>query len=247
MRRRNALAVAAAAAVVGAVVRGAEVSSIRDAAAVSALYDRLAPVYDLLVSPYEWLGGRRLQAEAIAALDLRPGDTVVDLGTGTGWNLPILAAAVGETGAVIGVDLSPRMLDRARARVDRYGVGDVVRLEVADLRDYRPAADTAAVTASFAMEMVPDHDEVIGRLAEQLFPGSRITLVGMRDPEGWPEWLVRLGALLNRPFGVNPAYREIRPWTTIQRHLAEVEYREAMSGAVYAATGRVVDGAKASQ
>ena len=59
------------------------------------MYDRIAPVYDLASAPYSSIDTRGLADRAIAELRLRRGDTVVDLGTGTGRNLLPLAAASG--------------------------------------------------------------------------------------------------------------------------------------------------------
>jgi demethylmenaquinone methyltransferase/2-methoxy-6-polyprenyl-1,4-benzoquinol methylase len=85
--------------------------------------------------------------------------------------------------------------------------------------------------------MLADYDNVIARLAATLPSGARIVLSGMREPDGWPEWLIRIGSVLNRPFGVNPAYRAHRPWESIDRHLTDTTYTEAFAGAVYTATG----------
>ena len=60
------------------------------------LYRRLAPLYDLLVVPLEWLGARRYRERAVRSLGLRPGGVVLDLGCGTGLNMPWLHDAVGE-------------------------------------------------------------------------------------------------------------------------------------------------------
>jgi ubiquinone/menaquinone biosynthesis C-methylase UbiE len=72
----------------------------------------------------------------VASLDVRPGQTVTDLGCGPGTDLGGLADAVGEDGSVIGVDQEPRMLDEARRRLaDRPNVtflpGDVHHLPLA--------------------------------------------------------------------------------------------------------------------
>ncbi|AXV04925.1 Methyltransferase type 11 [Euzebya pacifica] len=213
-------------------------SRFRTGPQVAGLYDRLAPLYDRLAAPYDWIGGRRLQRDLIDALDLRAGDTVVDLGTGSGWNLVSLARAVGPTGRVVGYDISAGMLERAHERVREEGLANV-ELRRSDSREVDVPSDTAAVISAFSMEMVPDHDDVIARLVDQLHPGTRIGLVGLREPSGWPEWLIRLVTSINAPFGVGPEYREVQPWTSIQGHLVGVDYREAMAGTVYSAIGRV--------
>lgn len=143
-----------AGALAGATVYGlrkASRGSIRGPVAVQALYDRVAFVYD----PAAWillpLGARRIRASAIELLDLQPGDTVVDLGCGTGANLVALADAVGEAGRVIGVDLSSKMLAQARRRANRHHLPQVI-LRQADLRDFELPEDTAAVLASASLE-----------------------------------------------------------------------------------------------
>jgi demethylmenaquinone methyltransferase/2-methoxy-6-polyprenyl-1,4-benzoquinol methylase len=237
--KRTAWSAAATAAAVGAGVWiGSRSSGIKDRDDVRVLYDRVAGLYDAWVAPYEIIGARRLQRRAIAELRLSPGDTVVDLGTGTGWNLSLLADAVGPTGQVVGVDLSSEMLERARRRAGGAGRQNLSLVQ-ADLRDFDLPASTAAVIAAFAMEMVPEHDHVVARLAAQAKPRARIALVGLREPPGWPEWAVRLGAMLNRPFGVDAAYRAITPWTSIGRHLTDAIHETALAGAVYLAAGTV--------
>ncbi|MFG3498844.1 class I SAM-dependent methyltransferase [Streptomyces sp. NPDC047928] len=75
-------------------------------------------------------------ASAVADLGLRPGDVVLDAGCGTGRALPALRAAVGPTGTVMGLDLTPEMLAAAvRAGRNRSGslvAGDVARLPLRD-------------------------------------------------------------------------------------------------------------------
>lgn len=203
---------------------------------VRTLYDRMAPFYDVMSRPYGWFGSQRLAARAIDELQLRPGDTVADLGTGTGRNLAELAAVVGPSGHVIGVDLSPGMLERARRRLVELGV-DNVELVEADIAGYDLPPGTDAVVSSYAMEMLAEYDDVIARLVGQLRPGGRVVLNGLRDPQRWPEWVVRLGSALSRPFGVSEAYRSHRPWEAIEAHTIDVVYDEAMAGAVYLAAG----------
>jgi hypothetical protein len=72
---------------------------------------------------------------------------------------------------------------------------------------------------------------------QQLPAGGRLAVTGLRDPEGWPEWAVRFGSWINRPFGVATAYRAHRPWESVQRHAVDMTYTDILGGAVYLAVG----------
>lgn len=63
--------------------------------------------------------------EVVALLDCRPGDTVVDLGVGTGYFVPYLSAAVGEQGTVVGLDISEQTVELVRSRAETEGLGNV--------------------------------------------------------------------------------------------------------------------------
>jgi demethylmenaquinone methyltransferase/2-methoxy-6-polyprenyl-1,4-benzoquinol methylase len=87
--------------------------------AVRDVYDRRARFYDLAVWGYYLMGmpigkWRRMGVEA---LELQPGDTVVEVGCGTGLNFALLQKAIGPDGKIVGIDISENMLDRARSMV----------------------------------------------------------------------------------------------------------------------------------
>ena len=178
---------------------------------VRSLYRRTARFYDLVVWAYRLLGADRHRRTAVEALRLRPGDTVVDMGCGTGLNFPYLQEAVGSTGRIVGVDLTDAMLERAQARADRSGWQNIELVE-ADLADYVFPPDVDAALATFALEMVPEYDAVVCRAADALPPRGRLALHGLKHPERWPEGLIRLGVWLNKPFGVTRDYEAFRPW-----------------------------------
>ena len=212
---------------------------VTDASWVAQRYDRIAAAYDLLAAPYDWIDGRRLARRAIAELRLAPGDTAVALGTGTGWSLPLLADDVGPTGRVVGIDLSEGMLERARQRVDRAGISDRVDLVAADMRDVELPPDTRGALAAFSAEMVTDHRQLVDHLRRQLSPGARIAFTGLREPETWPDWLVRLGIAANRIFGTRPLHRDMAPWQPLLDHLDDTTYEQDFGGVVYLAAGTV--------
>ena len=208
--------------------------------AVRHLYDRLAPVYDRAATAYGLVGGGRYRRRAVESLCLAPGDTAVDLCCGTGANLPLLVEAVGPTGRVVGVDLSPGMLAQARQRVEAAGWENVDLVE-ADVREFAFPEPVHGVLSTFGIEMVPEHADVIARALEALAPGGRIAIGGLRRPDGWPEWLIRAGEIVNRPFGVSRAYEDIQPWRSVEAHADDVHYEEHLLGAAYLSTGRAPD------
>lgn len=209
-------------------------NGVLDSAEVRQLYDRVAPFYDLLTAPYRWFGAYNLADQAIAKLYLQLGDTVVDLGTGTGRNLAALAKDVGPSGRVIGVDISPAMLAKAAAKIDQI---NNIELVEADISTYQLPPDTRAVISTYAIEMLPDYDQVVARLAQQMPEDGRIATTGLKEPERWPEWLIRLASAINRPFGVAREYRSHRPWEAIHRYTTNTSYSESLAGALYLAAG----------
>ena len=87
------------------------------------MYDGLASSYDLSLYIFRIFGFQvhKYRREAIQNLQLVEGDTVVDLGCGTGLNFSLLQEKLGPEGKIIGVDLSSEMLQKANNRVSKHG------------------------------------------------------------------------------------------------------------------------------
>lgn len=87
------------------------------------LYRKRARRYNFTANLYYLAGFREwaYRQRAVEALNLQQGDTVVEIGCGTGLNFSLLHQAVGPTGRVIGVDLTDAMLAQARQRVAENG------------------------------------------------------------------------------------------------------------------------------
>ncbi len=136
-----------------------------------ALYRRRALHYDRLAGLFR-LAGARVSAyrrRAVEALSVSPGDTVVDLGCGTGGNLLCLERAVTASGRIVGVDFTDAMLREARRRVESAGWANVDLVE-SDVGDYELPGNIGGVLSTFAMTMFDDYDGVIQRAAEALRP-----------------------------------------------------------------------------
>ncbi len=175
-----------------------------DNSAVEAAYARWAPVYDLVFT-YMMAPGRKAAVRAAE----RVGGLVLDVGVGTGLELPYFA---GET-TVVGVDLSEPMLRRAQARVKREGLDRVAGLLVGDAtRLAFPDASVDVVVAPYVMTVVPEPGRTLDEFARVVKPGGEIVLVnhigaqsGLRARiEGW---LGRRSASL----GWRPEF----PWSVI--------------------------------
>lgn len=203
------------------------------------LYRKRAARYDLTASLYYLLGFRvwSYRKRAVSALALRPGDTVVEIGCGTGLNFPLLREQVGEEGRVIGVDMTDAMLARARRRVEARGWHNV-ELVHADASSFAFPDEVGGVLSTFALTLVPEFDRVIRRGAAALRPGGRWAVADLKLPEaGWRRALLALLLPVSRPFGVTLDLAERHPWESLERHLDRLQVEERYLGYVYVAWG----------
>jgi len=203
------------------------------------LYRKRAGHYDFAVWTYRLLGlrERMYRRHAVAALSLRPGDTVVDLACGTGLNFQFLQPLITGEGRIIGVDLTDAMLDVARKRAQSAGWSNIEFIQ-ADMAEYEFPAGIAGVLSTFAISLVPHFDQVIHRGAAALRPGGRMVILDIKTPQHWPTWMARCTAWVNRPFGVTLETTYRRPWESLQKHLHEICYREYFFGYLYLSVGQ---------
>jgi len=112
----------------------------------------------------------------IAHLALARGETVVDLGSGAGIDAFLAARAVGPEGRVIGVDMTPEMLEKARATAAKHGFANVEfragRLEALPVED----ATVDAITSNCVINLVPDKEAVFREAARVLKRGGRMVV-----------------------------------------------------------------------
>jgi len=150
-------------------------SGVLPAEGVRAMFDRIAPVYDLMNRVMTvGLDGRwrRLAAEAV----VRPGDRVLDACCGTG-DLALAAERAG--GRVVGLDFSERMLERARRKSPsvEWVRGDLLELPFED-------ASFDAATVGFGVRNVADLERSLRELRRVLRPGGRLGILEITTPRG---------------------------------------------------------------
>ncbi|RDI71305.1 class I SAM-dependent methyltransferase [Halopelagius longus] len=141
-------------------------------AATQAFYSRYATVYDLVARRTP--GVTDLRESVVAALDPQPGDTVVEMGCGTGANFPHLRERVAPSGTVVGVDFTPGVLDVARDRIEREGWENVHAVRGDATRP--PLREADAVLATFVSGMLADPAAAVRTWADVVGPGGRLAL-----------------------------------------------------------------------
>lgn len=155
-------------------------------------YDRLSRYYDLLAGSSEH-NLRRLGREALAA---RPGETILEVGCGTGLAVYELA---GQAGRVIGMDLSPRMARAAGRRV-RYLANTLVGVADAAILPFPPACFDAAWMA-FILELFGAEESlaILAEVRRTLAPAARLGAIALQCSRQ-PGWMERIYLAAHRRF-----------------------------------------------
>lgn len=138
-------------------------------------YDRLSRTYDALVAS----GERRYRNAGLAALDVKPGERILEIGSGTGLALAAVAEQGGQAGQAVGIDLSPGMTAIAKRRVTglqsvHLSIGDAVHLPYA-------AAHFDGILICFTLELfeVEEIYQVMQECFRVLRHGGRLVAVSL--------------------------------------------------------------------
>ncbi len=178
-------------------------------AEVRAMFDRIARLYDpmnLLISAFQEPRWRR---RAVQATGAHPGDRPLDVATGTGKVAADLHACAQPHGTVLGVDISPRMIELARRRSGarpglEFVVGDALALPTED-------ATFDAATIAFGMRNLPDYRQGFAEMARSVRPGGRVVCLEIARPRSRPArilqfWFDRIVPVIGRVAGQGGAY-----------------------------------------
>lgn len=201
-------------------VRQAAVARM-DEQAIRSAYRRWAPVYDNTFGRFSTEGRRH----AVEIINQRQGK-VLEVGVGTGLSLP----DYGRHLEIVGIDLSPEMLERAQEKVDEEGLGNVTGLfemDASELTFQTGSFDT--VVAMYVMTVVPDPEKVMRELARVCKVGGEVILINhFSQEEGVRGWVERRMAPFADKLGWHPVFdvdrvmvcdnlklvgrRALRPW-----------------------------------
>jgi cytochrome P450/ubiquinone/menaquinone biosynthesis C-methylase UbiE len=139
-------------------------------------YNRVAPLYSTLEPLYLIFPSAR--RKAVAALNLKAGDVVLEIGAGTGRNLPHLVDAVGPNGTVIAVDASDGMLAQAHKLIERHGWSNVQLLHQ-DVAQLEVDRDLDGVLFSLSYSCIPDPRPAVAEAWKRLRPSARVVVMDM--------------------------------------------------------------------
>jgi demethylmenaquinone methyltransferase/2-methoxy-6-polyprenyl-1,4-benzoquinol methylase len=174
---------------------------------VRAMFDRIAGVYDLMNSVMTVGLHHRWRTRAADMAALEPGDSALDVATGTGDLAVELAGRVGPEGEVVGSDFSERMLELAREKAPelRFEQGNALSL---------PYDDNSfdAATVGFGARNFSDLAQGLREMTRVVRPGGRVVILEITTPERPPLswffrlWFDRLVPLMGRFAGDPDAY-----------------------------------------
>jgi phosphatidylethanolamine/phosphatidyl-N-methylethanolamine N-methyltransferase len=166
---------------------------------VKSAYRRWAPVYDKTFGKVSTVGRKHV----VDVINQR-GGRVLEVGVGTGLSLCDYKREL----EVVGIDLSPDMLEKARERVANDGLTHVTGLHEMDASELTfPDASFDTVVAMYVMTVVPDPEKVMRELARVTKPGGEVILVNhFSQEEGVRGWVERRMAPFAEIIGWRPVF-----------------------------------------
>lgn len=143
---------------------------------------------------------------AVDALGLQPGQSVMEVGCGTGSNFRHLVRAVGPSGSVTGVDASEHMLGVARKRIHRNGWNNV-HARLADASELSLGERFDAILFGYSAAVIPRWEQAIEHAAQHLKPHGTLGILEFGTFKRWPrpigfiakKWLSRNHVKVHRP------------------------------------------------
>ena len=194
-------------------------------------YRSRARIYDLELSLFE-----PVRARAIELLRINSGDTVLDIGCGTGLSFPAIERSIGATGSIIGIEQSPDMIELARTRANENGWENVTLIAAAveDAKIPNPA-DRAIFHFTHDIMRTP---LAVANVRQNLKPGARVVAAGLKwaPLRAMPLNLFVWGAALRSTTTLEGL---ARPWSHLEELVADLRVEEMLGGMVYLASGNI--------
>jgi demethylmenaquinone methyltransferase/2-methoxy-6-polyprenyl-1,4-benzoquinol methylase len=192
-------------------------------------YDRHAARYDHNTGHFN-----DYRKRAASALRLRPGETVLDVGCGTGLCFPWIQDRIGPSGKLIAVEPSREMLDQAMHRVVQRGWDNVIPINTgaAEL-DIAVSADAVLLCATHDVLRSPS---TLANVFGHVRPGARVAATGGKWAAPWLWPLNLLVFQLHRPY-VSSFEGFDSPWRNLEAYCQDLQVRKIGWDTGFLATG----------
>lgn len=195
-------------------------------------YGHGARFYDLLSGERPVYRAGRVRA--IELLRLAPGDRVLDIGCGTGLNIPLLRDKVGPTGHITGIDASAAMLDVAARKTREWGNVTLHEGDAGRLATIVGPGEYDAMLVTYALSIIPDWRSTWAQAGDLLRPGGRIGVVDLALPTGLGRVFEPAARLACLTGGVE---LDRKPWTLVEDQLDDVTTERLRAGHVVVSVG----------
>ncbi len=206
---------------------------------IEKIYEKRSRHYNITTSLlYNFVGLRvnKHRKLAVESINLKKGDTVVEIGCGTGSNFSYLQKAVCSNGKIIGVDLTSSMLAEAKDMIDKNGWKNVELIQ-SDAASFEFPKKVNGILSTFAITMVPEFDQVILNGSKALLPRGKWVIMDFKLPTNWLAKFSPILVLLIQPYGGTLEMADRHPWKSLQKYLLNVSMNEFWGGMAYIACG----------
>ncbi len=201
-------------------------------------YTKSADSYDLAdkLFPSIGLNIEKYRDMTINALNLKQGDTVVELGCGTGLNFKRVLEKIGPKGRLIGVDITEKMLEKAKKRIHKHSWNNV-ELVHNNFEEYKFPKDIDGIFSIIALSHSSKHEQIVKRGYDALKQGKVFSLMDFKKSEGVSRIFTPLLLFFTGPFPENGKYIYRQAWKSIEKYFEKTTFQEGWGGFLYLSVG----------
>ena len=199
-------------------------------------YDKISRIYDFIEGSFE----KKFRNKALDKLDVKKGETVLEVGFGTGHCLGRIAEKVGKNGRVFGIDISSGMLEITKRRLEKKRLADRVELYCGDAINmpYNKSMFDA-VFMSFVLELfdTPEIPFVLNEIKRLLKPNGRLSVVSLSKENG-NSWMLKAYEWVHEYFPQIADCRPIYVEQSIKNAGYQISYKENIK--IFGLPGEIV-------